>query len=187
MILNGRLSFSNVPAQGHTRTTQTFDRAADTSQLRIENVGSNTVTIVGKASSDFLEVRNTGSGSFIFQGVQPVTIANAGRYFVGRSRAGVYTPISTSVQTNTAGQVIELSGADFEPTDTVIFYQKPDDNTVTNQYFGLSRSTFLFSSTAQSIAPELISPQLLLGVTGEFTPTATPNTCLLYTSPSPRD
>ena len=66
MTLNGVLTFSNVPVEGHTRTTQTFNVATDTSQLRIENVGSNTVTIVGKSSADFLEVRNTGTGSIIF-------------------------------------------------------------------------------------------------------------------------
>ena len=172
MNLNGRLTFSNVPAQGHTRTTQTFEIATDTSNLRIENVGSNTVTVVGKQQADFLEVRNTGSGSFIFQGVVPVTLPQAGRYFVGRRRAGVYTAISTSVQTNTAGQVIELSGADFESTDQVAFYYKPDDtsNAEGNFYYSLSEVRFLFSAGAQTLAAERISPQLLLGVTGSFTP-----------------
>ena len=86
MNLNGVLTFSSSGNTGHTRTTQTFDVATDTSNLRIENIGSNTITIVGKQSSDFLEVRNTSTGSILFQGVLPVTITAPGSYFFGRIR-----------------------------------------------------------------------------------------------------
>ena len=174
MTLNGVLTFSHVPTQGHTRTTQTFNVATDTSQLRIENVGSNTVTIVGKSSADFLEVRNTGTGSIIFQGVLPVTITAPGSYFFGRIRGNTYTSISTSVLTGTANQTIELSGADYESTDTVVFYYKPVDIVIPTEVYELSRTTFPFDGTARTITPSRISPQLLLGVQTSFVPTGTP-------------
>ena len=48
MTLNGVLTFSNVPVEGHTRTTQTFDVATDTSQLRIETVSYTHLTLPTK-------------------------------------------------------------------------------------------------------------------------------------------
>ena len=174
MNLNGTMTFSNVPAQGHTRTTQTFDRATDTSQLRLENVGSNAVTVVGKSRDDFLAVDNTGSGTILFQGVLPITITAPGHYFFGRIRGVTYTPISSSVVRGTANQVIELSGVDYEATDTVVFYYKPDDTVNLSEVYELSRTTFPFDGQARTITPSRLSSQLLLGVQSAFTPTGSP-------------
>ena len=173
MTLNGRMSFG-TGGQGRRSalTTITFDRATDVSGITLENFGTGNVVVVGKAESDFLSINRPSTGTFTFQGVQPVTFPRAGRYFIGRTRSGTYTPISTQIERTTANQVVELSGADFESTDMVHVYYKPDDGITTNneERYDLTRTDFTFSGTAMTIAPTLIAPQLIEGLTGVFTP-----------------
>ena len=175
MTLNGRMSFG-TGGQGRrsSLTTITFDRATDVSGITLENFGTGNVVVVGKAADDFLGINRPGTGTFTFQGVQPVTLPRAGRYFIGRTRSGTYTPISTRIERNTANQVVEVSGADFESTDMVHFYYKPDDGITTNneERYDLTRTDFTFSTSARTISATLISPQLIDGVTGVFSPVA---------------
>ena len=54
----------------------------------------------------------------------------------------------------------------------VHFYYKPDDGITTNnlERYDLTRTDFTFSTTARTISATLISPQLIDGVTGVFSP-----------------
>ena len=185
MTMNGRMSFGPTGVGRSTLRTITFDRATDTSGITLENFHTNVnIVVVGKQASEFQGTNTPNGGTFTFQGVQPITFPRAGSYFVGRIRSGVYTPITTNVARCSAGQVVELSGAVFESTDTVRVYYKPDDgNVVSNdERYDLTQTEFAFSNTAMNISAERIAPQLILGVGGEFAPVGTTETIRRYNS-----
>ena len=183
MTMNGRMSFGPTGVGRSTLRTITFDRATDTSGITLENFHTNVnIVVVGKQASEFQGTNTPNGGTFTFQGVQPITFPRAGSYFVGRIRSGVYTPITTNVARASAGQVVELSGATFESTDTVRVYYKPDDGTTADnsERYDLTQTEFAFSNTAMTISAERISPQLILGVSGEFSPVGTTETITRY-------
>ena len=176
MILRGTIVFTDDNS-GLNMAALSFGPGVDTSQLNIINRRTTPVVMSGRTgASEF----RTVEGTFTYRGTVDVTFQRAGLYFLGRERAGAYTPQTTGLPVPVAaGATISVpAGIQFLDTDDLIVYFKPTNGTdLENETYPVQRLSFPFGASAAlptgvTIASTPLSPQLLVGVnaSGAFVP-----------------
>ena len=176
MILRGTIVFTDDNS-GLNMAALSFGPGVDTSQLNIINRRTAPVVLSGRTGTG--EFR-TVEGTFTYRGTVDVTFQRAGQYFLGRERAGAYTPQTTGLPLSVAaGATISVpAGIQFLDTDDLIVYFKPANGTdLENETYPVQRLSFPFGASAAlptgvTIASSPLSPQLLVGVnaSGAFVP-----------------